>query len=55
MYRDLLANSHLLVLQLIALFLFLAVFVGVVIGAITRSRAEIDECAALPLDDEEKS
>ena len=53
MYRDLLANSSLLALPLVALFLFIAVFVGVVVGALSRSRAEIDECAALPLHDEE--
>ncbi len=53
MYRDLLAHSSLLVLPLIAMFLFIAVFIGVVVGALVRSRAEIDECAALPLADED--
>jgi cbb3-type cytochrome oxidase subunit 3 len=54
MYRDLLSQSSLLVLPLIALFLFIAVFVGVVVRTLMRSRAEIDECAAIPLHDEDR-
>jgi hypothetical protein len=52
MHKELLAQSPLLALPLIALFLFLAVFVGVVVRALSRSRAEIDACAALPLEED---
>ena len=54
MYKDLLAHmaSPLLVLPLVAMFLFLAVFVAVVARALTRSRAEVTACASLPLIEE---
>jgi hypothetical protein len=54
MYRDLLAQSPVLVLPLIAQFLFLAVFIAVVVRAVLKSRAEVDECAALPLEEEKR-
>jgi hypothetical protein len=54
MHRELLAQSHLLILPIVALFLFIAVFVAVVIRAMARSRADIDAHAALPFADEDR-
>jgi len=50
MHRDLLAQSPLLVLPLIAMFAFMAVWVVASIRVMTRSRQEMDEAARLPLD-----
>jgi hypothetical protein len=54
MYKDLLRHlaSSLLVLPLIAMFLFLAVFIVIVARALTRSRDEVNACASLPLMEE---
>jgi hypothetical protein len=52
MYKDLFAQSPLLVLPLVAMFLFLAVFVVVAIRAATSSRTEMDAAARLPLGDD---
>ena len=50
MHRDLLAQSPLLVLPMIAMFLFIAVWVVAAIRVMTRSRQEMDEAALLPLE-----
>jgi cbb3-type cytochrome oxidase subunit 3 len=52
MYKDLFVQSPLMVLPLVAMFLFLAVFVSVAIRALTSSRLEMDEAARLPLGDD---
>jgi hypothetical protein len=53
MHKDLLAQSPLLVLPLVAMFLFLATWVVASMRAMTRSRAEIDEASRLPLEDDD--
>jgi hypothetical protein len=55
MYRDLLANSSLLVLPLAALVLFLCVFAGVVVRTLATKRELVDEAAALPLSEDKPS
>jgi cbb3-type cytochrome oxidase subunit 3 len=52
MHADLLAQSPLLVLPLVAMFLFLTVWVAAAMRVMTRSRAEMDEAARLPLGDD---
>ena len=52
MYKDLFAQSPLLVMPLVAMFLFLAVFVAVAIRAMTHSRVEMEAAARLPLGDD---
>lgn len=54
MYKDLLAQSPLLVLPIVAMFMFLAVWVVASIRAMTRSRAEVEEAARLPLEDDDE-
>ena len=49
MYKDVLAHSPLLVLPLVAMFLFIAVWVVASIRVMTRSRQEMDAAARLPL------
>jgi hypothetical protein len=53
MYKDLLVQSPLLALPLVAMFLFLAVWIAASIRAMTRSRGEIDVLARLPLVEDE--
>ena len=50
MYKDVLAQSPLLLLPLVAMFLFLAVWVAASIRVMTRSAQEMEEAARLPLD-----
>jgi len=50
MHKELLAQSPLLILPLVAMFLFIAVWVTSTLRAMTRPRTEIDEAARLPLD-----
>jgi cbb3-type cytochrome oxidase subunit 3 len=52
MKSELLAQSPLLALPLVALFLFLVVFVTVVAHALRRRRVEVEETARLPLEDD---
>jgi hypothetical protein len=52
MHADLLAQTHLLVLPLVALFLFLLVYFVVIVRALTSSRAEIASLAHIPLEDD---
>jgi hypothetical protein len=54
MHKDLIAQSPLLVLPMVAMFLFLAVWVAASIRALTRSRAEVEEAARLPLEDDDE-
>jgi len=54
MHKELLAQSQLLILPIIALFLFIAVFVAVVIRTMSRSKNDIAEQAALPFADEDR-
>lgn len=51
MHRELLAQSPLLALPLVAMFLFVAVWIVTSIHALTRPRAEVDAAARLPLED----
>jgi hypothetical protein len=51
MHHELLAQSPLLALPLVAMFLFLVVWIATSIHALTRPRAEIDAVAGLPLND----
>ena len=50
MISELLARSPLLVAPLAAMIGFLIVFVAIVIRAITRSQADVDAAARMPLD-----
>jgi hypothetical protein len=52
MKSDLLAKSPLLLLPLGALFIFLAVFIGVLVFTMKRGRQAYEPVARLPLDDE---
>jgi hypothetical protein len=52
MYKDLFAQSPLLMLPVAAMFIFIAVFVAVVLRATLSSRAEMDAAARLPLGDD---
>lgn len=51
MPRDLFAQSPLLVLPLVAMFLFLTVWVAASIRVMTRSRQEMEAAARIPLED----
>jgi hypothetical protein len=53
MHQDLLAQSPLLVLPLIAMFLFMAVWVASAVRVMTRSRADMDQAARMPLEDDQ--
>lgn len=50
MHSELLAQTHLLILPLVALFLFLSVFFAVVVRAMLSSRAEISSLAHIPFE-----
>ncbi len=50
MHRELLAQSPLLILPMVAMFLFIAVWVVAAVRVMTRSRQEMEEAALLPLD-----
>lgn len=53
MHKELLAQSPLLVLPLVALALFLAVFVVETVRALLKPRAEVLRDASLPLTEDE--
>ncbi len=53
MHKDLLVQSPLLALPLVAMFLFLAVWVATSIRAMTRSREEMDAAARLALSEDD--
>jgi len=52
MYRDLMTHSTLLVLPMLALFLFAAVFVTIFVRTFRRGAKEYDALANLPLAEE---
>jgi hypothetical protein len=52
MHAQLLTQSPLLVLPLVAMFLFLSVWVVAAVRVMTRSRADMDAAARLPLEDD---
>jgi cbb3-type cytochrome oxidase subunit 3 len=49
MHKDLLAHSPLLALPIMAMALFIVVWVATTVRALTRPRAEVDEAARMPL------
>ena len=49
MYKDLLAGTKLLELPIVAMFLFLAVFLAVIVRAAIGKREEISALETLPL------
>jgi len=51
MHGEFLAHSPLLILPLVAMFIFMAVWAIAAVRVLTRSRAEMDEAARMPLDD----
>jgi hypothetical protein len=55
MHKELLAQSPLLVLPLLAMFVFMAVWVVAAVRVITRSRADLEEAARLPLGDDHEA
>ena len=54
MYKDLLAQTTLIALPLMALFIFLGVFFFVIVQAMMRAKSDIAEHALLPLESEER-
>jgi hypothetical protein len=50
MHRELLAQSPLLLLPLVAMFVFIAVWVVAAIRVMTRSQADLEEAARMPLE-----
>lgn len=52
MYRDLMIHSTLLVMPLLALFLFVGVFVAIVVRTYRRGAKDYDALANLPLAEE---
>jgi hypothetical protein len=52
MHADLLAQTHLLMLPLAALVLFVIVYFVVVVRAMTSSRSEISSAAHIPLEED---
>ncbi|HEY3820298.1 MAG TPA: hypothetical protein VGL81_24205 [Polyangiaceae bacterium] len=55
MHAQLLAQSPLLILPLVAMFLFIAVWATASVRVMTRSRNEMDEAARLPLENDHES
>ncbi len=49
MHRELLSRSPLLVLPIVAMFVFLAVFIAVLIRTMSKRASAYDPIAALPL------
>jgi hypothetical protein len=52
MHQELLAHSPLLVLPIVAMFSFMAVWAVSAVRVMTRSKAEMEEAARLPLEDD---
>lgn len=50
MHAELLAKSPLLVLPVVAMLLFLAVWIATTIHTLTRPRAQMEAAARMPLD-----
>ena len=56
MFQELLSSSNLLNLPVIAMFMFMAVFAGVIVFVFRRSRrAKYRHISMLPLDDEDRA
>ncbi len=53
MHKELLAQSPLLALPLAAMVLFILVWIATTIRALTRSRAEVEAVARIPLAEDE--
>ncbi len=53
MHRELLAQSPLLALPLMAMALFIVVWVATTVRALTRSRAEVEAVARIPLSEDD--
>ena len=53
MHKDLLSHTPLLALPIAAMFLFLAVFLGVVVVTLVRGARAYDAAAKLPVDEAE--
>ncbi len=51
MHGEFLAHSPLLILPLVAMFLFMAVWSIAAVRVMTRSRTEMDAAARMPLDE----
>lgn len=54
MATDFFAKSPVLYLPMIALFLFMLVFVGIIVRTYWKRAAEFDELARMPLDEKEE-
>ena len=54
MHAQLLAQTHLVMLPLAALILFLTVYFAVIVRALLSSRAEISNAAEIPLLEEDR-
>ena len=52
MNQELFTQSPLLVLPLVAMFLFMAVWAASAVRVMTRSRTEMEEAARIPLEDD---
>ena len=52
MHAELLAQTHLLILPLVALFLFLGVYFVVIVRAMMSSRSEISSLAHIPFEED---
>lgn len=52
MHTQLLAQSPLLILPLVAMFVFMAVWAVAAVRVMTRSRTDIEEAARLPLEND---
>jgi hypothetical protein len=52
MHTQLLSHSPLLILPLVAMFLFLSVWLVAAVRVMTRSRTEMDAAARIPLEDD---
>ena len=56
MFQELLRSSNLLSLPVIAMFMFMAVFVGVIVFVFRRSRrAKYRQISMVPLDDQDRA
>ena len=52
MLRDVIGNADLTIWSLIALVIFVATFVAIVLYVVTRPKKEVDRQANLPLEDD---
>ena len=52
---DIMSGANLALLPTIALLLFVAVFVAIVVWVLLRPKADVEHWARMPMDDDEKS